>query len=80
MAKEYELYNLGDWAGLYIDGHLVTQGHRIDIRHVLEELNIQEGSLSANKEKIIEAEEEGNIFGLPDTVEELVSEYGPNGT
>lgn len=35
--------------------------------------------LSANKEKIIETEEEGDILGLPETIEELVSEYGPSG-
>lgn len=76
MSKKYEYYVLSDWAGLYIDGHLAAQGHRISIRDVLDSLGIEEESQSASEEAIERASIDFLFDGFPEDLEELVSRYG----
>lgn len=76
MSKDYEQYSLNDWVGLYIDGELVDEGHSIDLREVLRYLGVRESPRSANVERIIEEAEEGDFYGFPLDLEDLISKYG----
>jgi hypothetical protein len=57
-----------DWKGLYLDGKLVEEGHRVDTIDVLKHLGIKAESVWANDEWL------GDFGSLPEKLEEVVKE------
>lgn len=57
----------GDWAGLYIDNHLIIEGHKITAEHVIKELSKIYAIRYATRDITDERMEDG----LPEKLDEL---------
>lgn len=61
-----------DWEGLYIDGHLIQEGHSLSLMQVLETLSRRGQPIHALHEQWLDYEDMERLRGaLPKTLEEL---------
>lgn len=63
--REIVIVDADDWAGLYIDGKLVYEGHSIDYRQVFKHLNIDYSRKEADFEWMDE------VGRLPENLSEV---------
>jgi hypothetical protein len=60
--------NGDDWVGLYVDGVLKKQGHSLDVRDIIEALNLEYETLFPDAEWLFE------VGYLPESIDDVVEE------